>query len=336
MLIDWLTLRVPVALLNREAHSAWERGLGWVMCIDRDGHLEWRKPQRQSVRSDSHQVMVEAWGNCVKVSGSPCRVAQPNNVFGSSDIVACARSMLAFADAVTGLGLSGVALEHVQCTRVDITKNYDLQSPARVRQALNHLRHAEGGRFQVRTESESVYWGIGSKRRSGKAYHKGPQLRKQVSKGKAFATESQLAAADRLLRLEMQLSSEWFRERPDAHWCGLSAKHLDDLHTNYFTALIGNLQVATMDDLLAQLRAVTPTEGQALAAYRTWSLVKALGVATACGLMPRSTWLRHRKALFDCGLSWADLQAGNVVPIRFDPIVLGKDVGTWQELGVAA
>jgi len=94
-----------------------------------------------------------------------------------------------------------------------------------------------------------------------------------------------------------------------------------------------------MDNILEKLKDVTDektgkkiSEGQALAAYRTWGLIKMVGQEEAKLSMPVRTWHRHKGLLFAAGLSWADFSAGNVVPFRRKTILIGEPVESWDDI----
>lgn len=328
-MIDWLTLKTPLIDLDDSVRVVLQRLNGRIMKISKEGEVEWMTPARESIRSDSHQVSIRV-ATDIEICGSPARVLHKDNVFGSGDIVFCASAMIGFVEGQLGVSLPHEA-DRWKVSRIDITHNYDLGSSAEVRQALAFLRHSEGGRYQVRTSSESVYFNAGSRMRSGKAYHKGPHLAYQMKKRQAEFTALELSLAERLLRLELSLRSQWWhRSRQD--WYDLNETQLDRIHADYFDQFIGKVEVVEMDNLLQSLEKVSETKGQALSAYRTWSLVKSIGVREAQASMPDRTWRRHKKLLFDAGLTWADLQMSNVVPLRRRPILLGAPVRSWDEL----
>jgi len=332
-LIDWLTLRLTPDRIPDALRAALQSRVGHVIAVNPDGSIQWQKPMRESIRSDSHQITVEI-GYFLRVFGSPARAVYGNNVFGSGDPRTCALDMLAFAARHTGLEFP---IEGWDCTRIDVTHNYDLRSPAEVRQALSALRMAEGGHYQVRTAAETVYWGSPrSGLRAGKAYAKGAHLRYQQKKELCTVNDEELRLSDRLLRLEMSLRAQWFRERAGKRWDQFTEQELDRLHEDYFGKLIGTIEVTKMDDLLQRLEKVAPTHGQALSAFRTWSLIKSIGVEETKASMPKATWYRHRAALFAAGLSWSDFRAGNVVQLRRVPLVLDQPVRSWEELRRAA
>ncbi len=90
-----------------------------------------------------------------------------------------------------------------------------------------------------------------------------------------------------------------------------------------------------MGTLLEELEKVAPTPGRALAAHRTWAMVKAIGYELAKESMPRATWYLHMKYLRAAGLSDADIGAGNVLPFRRREICIASPVRSWAELRAA-
>lgn len=333
-MIDWLTLRLPIEHVPPATLSVLRSRTGRVTKTDFNGEIEWCISARESIRSDSHQVSVHVGTQWVELSGSPARVLERNNVFGSGDPVVCWSAMVRFvAQEVGPLSLDA---RHWSVSRVDVTHNYALGSAAEVRQALGYLRHAEGGRLQVRTTSESVYWSPASRMRRAKAYHKGPHLAMQVRKEQAQASPEQVELSDRLLRLELCLGSEWWRRQP-RHWSDMSEADYDREHAEFFARVVGKMEVPEMEtDLLAKLEGVAKTKGQGRAAYRTWVTVQRLGQENVKSTMARSTWLLHRKILFAAGFTFADLNEGKIVPLRRRVIVLSEPVRSWDELRRAA
>lgn len=331
--IDWLTLKIDGTLLSSDAVSALRGLAGRIMKVDRDGVIEWQTVARENIRSDSHQVTVCMAGE-LTVCGSPARVTDRLNVFGSGDIRACARSMLDFVSTRVCVPLP--PLESWRVTRADITHNFDLFSAANVRAALMALRHAEGGRYQLRTTSESVYWSVKSKYRSGKAYHKGPHLIYQRRQGTADPTDEEIELAQRLLRLELSLRSQFWHELAQKAWYEFEEAELDALHEGYFANLVGNVEVTEMCDL--QQRCIDAaismgkTEGRGKAAHAHWCLMRAEGFERAKDLVARRTHYQHLKVLRAAGLSWADFQAGRVVQLRRTPLVLAQPVRSWDDL----
>lgn len=332
-MIDWLTLKADAMDLGEVVIRRLRELSGRVVKLDAYGGIEWETVARENIRSDSHQVTV-CMGGELTICGSPARVMGSSNVFGSGDITDCAQAMLGFVSRQVGVVLPNLSVW--RCTRVDVTHNYDLGSLANVRGALLALRHAEGGRYQLRTAAESVYWSVRSKYRSGKAYAKGPHLQYARKRGSCEVNDDDIALASRLLRLELSLRSQFWREQATKPWWQYEERELDELHEQYFSQLVGNVEVTEMCDV--QLRCVEAArslgrkDGQGKAAFAYWCLIKAEGFERARELTPRPTHYRHMKVLRTAGLSWADFQAGRVVQLRRTPLVLAQPVRSWDDL----
>ncbi len=332
-MIDWLTLKVDAMALGQEQRDRLRSQTGRVVKISPTGEVEWETAARESIRSDSHQVTV-CMGGELTVSGSPARVLGTSNVFGSGDIRECAAAMLRFVSVQVGVTLPH--LEAWRVTRADVTHNYDLGSLANVRQALLSLRHAEGGRYQLRTAAESVYWSVRSQLRSGKAYAKGPHVEYQHKKGQVELSQDELQLAGRLLRLELSLRSQWWRERSNQQWHTYSEGQLDELHAEYFAPLVGKVEVSDMrsvcDQVIEAAKRLGYTEGKGKAAYAHWLAICDVGLEHVRDLTARATHYRHLKVLREAGLSFSDFQARRVVPFRRSALVLAQPVRCWDEL----
>jgi hypothetical protein len=181
------------------------------------------------------------------------------------------------------------------------------------------------------TKGDTVVWNAGSDLLSGKAYHKGPQLLKLQNKGRVHLTFEQMEAANKVLRLELKLGARWFRRNP-GNWFEISSEQLSQIHSDYFSRFFGSVEVADMGKLLEILCEVAPTEGQALAAHKTWAMIKAVGYEQTKAGMPERTWHRHISFLRKAGISDADLCAGNILPFRQRTIVFDQPVTNWGDL----
>lgn len=298
--------------------------------IDPDGNVTWEKLARESVRSDSHQVVVEP-GYSLVIMGSPARVVHKHNVWGDGCPQQCFRDMVWFVNKALGLNLS-LLCEQWDCRRIDITHNYDLGGVAEVKQALLYLRHSEGGHRKVNADTQTIYWNMRSKLRQGKAYAKGDHLRYQDRKKLAEVEPWEINLADNLLRLELSLKSQYWRERAEKKWHEYTEDLLDDLHEIYFKGLIGTMEVVEMDSLRQRIIEAAPTEGQGLAAYATWALIKTVGREETKASMPGRSFRRHLKILKIAGLTDADFQAQNIVPFRRRVIELGQPVRSWADM----
>lgn len=357
-MIDWLTLRIPldVSGLGPELSKRLRESMNTVHCFDPEGVEMWRKAvvDFDSLRSDTpgicwmtHSDGVQTW---LAIGASPASLEHGCNVFGSDDIVHCARVIIEHAAKALRAALPMVRAWTVR--RIDITENYLLPTADAVKHALRVLLQTDGGHRRAsspKSGGDSVYWNPKSVRSKGKAYHKGPQLRALMRKTSVAISDAQLEIADRMLRLEHTRGAQFFRdfEKAGRHWFDLSIEDLRKFHTDFFGRMFGEVEVKDMSDVLPRLQAlqvshaktghlVPISEGQALAAFRTWSVIKSVGLQQAKESMPRATWYRHVKLLRDAGLGDMDISTAEIVPFRRHVVVIDEPVRSWADCKVAA
>ncbi len=331
MLIDWMTLSTDASVLDPRTVKKITGKQDKIMRISPEGEIKWVIPCRRNVRSDSHQITVRIGSN-LDIQGSPARTkGTRDNIFGEANPVNAFLDMVRFLSDTLEVPIP-YDPTCWKIRRMDVTGNFDLESLANVRQALNYLRHVEGGRYQVKTEVETVYWSKSSRLRSGKAYAKGPHMRYLIKKGHADLTPDQLSLVDRLLRLEMILRGQFWRERAARRWYEWSSEQLCEQFEGYFGQFVGKVEIVEVDKLLDELIKVAPTEGLAKAAYRTWLLIQSHGMEGAREFMAKRTWHLHKRLLQQCGVSWADFHHRALVPFRRKTIVLSDPVRSWEDL----
>lgn len=334
MLIDYLTLSISPFLCSKEVCMALESKQDTVLCVSPDGEVIWSRPAHNIMRSDTHQItfrLVET----LDIMGSPAHFMGEghDNVFGSLDIRECFYTMVSFVSDHIGYKLPDDP-ELWKVRRVDITGNYFLGSLTNVKQALSDLRESEGGRYQIKTAAETVYWSQGSRLRSGKAYAKGPHMKKMDKKHELGLTQKQLDMLQGLLRLELQLGSQFWRRKleQDQHWYNFTSKYWKSIFEDYFMPLIGHVEVSKMSDIPERLNKVAPTARRAQAALNTWLQIKEFGLEGARARMSRSKWYQDKKLLNQAGLGWSDFQQRKIVSFRRKTIVMGNPVTSWDDL----
>ena len=335
--IDWLTLildpvDIPADLWQQiRAHFP-----DVIQKIDTmTGDVEWQIPAREKIRSDSHQVVIKCGGK-FSIEGSPARLFDKNNVFGSADIRECAKEMIRFAARSLGVILP-MDLKKWQCTRIDFACNYLQASKAEVQEILRTISIAEACRQSRSTYENGINFGEGSTLHMGVVYGKGAHLRMLVKKGRAQATDQQLAHADRLVRLEYRMRKKWLQRHKQlyGHWSNIKPRQLVEFHANYFSRFISNYEVADMDHILQKIEAVAPTKRQAQAAYDCYLRIREVGYKQAKSTYKQQTFSRHMVALKKAGLTEANFVQSCVVPITRKSIELGKPVSSWEELARA-
>lgn len=354
MLIDWLTLRIPMdERLGKQLHTKIYASMGHIVKFSPAGLQEWDKvvPDWDSIRSDSMGLYwsVTADADSVRyltIGASPSSLKNNGvNVFGTLDLKECSQTLI---------NTASKALESIlpnwkmwQCRRMDVTANYDMGNNAQVKQALNLLLRTDAPRRKANSDKrggDSVYFNPTSTLRAGKAYHKGAHLRYQLKKGnidRSDISEDQLLLADRLLRLELMLGSMWFR-RLTKDWHELTPKDLTDQHHSFFSSLIGSGDIGVFDmgTLLERLEKVAPSKGRAQSAHNTWALIKVLGFTQVKASMNPNTFRHHTSWLRAAGLNDADLCSGGetalILEFKRKNLVLGQPVLSWNDLRMAA
>ncbi len=340
MLIDWVTARVPLDRLSLEARIVCAAiGERIIRFCPRTGSVRWETAAWDTVRSDSHQVVVRV-GSDLWMQGSPARViADGCSVFGAGasaalDLLGCVDVMRRFVQQHLATDLPQVHEWIV--SRSDVTGNLELESLEEVRAALSILRNCEGGRYRVSQQAgDTVYWSHTSKHRSGKAYAKGPHLC-YLMKNKTYTGRhyypGEIQQASRLLRLELKLGREWFHRHD---WKTADAATLTHEWENYFARMIGGVEMQTDANILQRLQAVATTEGRARAAYGCWLIIKSEGWERARSAHARTSWHRHLRLLRAAGFGDADISAGRVVQMR-RKVMEARLVRSWAELKRAA
>ncbi len=339
-MIDWLTLKISLRYLSPNVKEFLKPAINRVLCLTDDGEIKWQKNVLDiaSLRSDNVGLFWCLQGGpddeYLVIGGSPAANEYETNVFGSSDIKHCAKVLILKASAALGSPLP--YLDKWLCRRIDVTENYFFDDQAELKQALRYLSTVEGGRIKGASGTgDTAVFNKTSDLRSGKAYHKGPQLRYLQKKGKIYIEDEFFELADHLLRLELKLGSRWLR-RLNKNWYELTREDLFNQHNDFFGRFFGKIEVTDMTNLLSELEKVAPTQGQARAAYNTWALIKTMGLDEVKASIPKRTYYRHLDLLRKAGLSDTDFCLSNIVPLKRKTILLTEPVTSWHEVKKAA
>lgn len=333
-MIDWLSLRINLADLPEHTVRELKKDNLVLQCLNPvTGEIEWTGPCWEMAKSDEHRIRVRV-GGYLEIQGSPARIGLLNNAFGSLDIQYCAQKMISFVSEFKGVVLP--SFEYWRCTKIDVTRNYFLQSESEASQALNYLKQSTEGKQRHSTESNGFYIGKGSALHKGKVYLKGQDARRNLKLRKAAYTDEQLLKLDRVLRFEYTLGRlliDRYFNQLNINWYQFTPEFLLSLHECYFKPYLSELEVTDMNNLLELLEGVAPTKGQAAAAaYDCYYRIRGKGFDQACATYPKSSWYRNLALLKKVGFSRADLNATNVIPIRKRAIELSISVRHWNEI----
>lgn len=337
IMCDWLTIHTCSTNLPESVIRKLQASSSRICKISPEGVIDSEWYSWDSVRSDTHQVCFRV-GSDFWIQGSPARLGLPNNAFGSSDLRYCATKMIDFVRDQLQLDFLP-SLERWKCTRVDITRNYLMQSEAEARQALEYLKQSPPRRQKHSFETNGFYIGKGSALHKGKIYLKGEDAHRNMRLGRAWYTPEQLLKSEKLLRAEYTLARLGIRrlfESESKQWFDLTSDDLKRMHTEFFHEYFSNVEVTDMNNLLERLEAVALTERRARSAYDCYSRIRMYGYNQAKVTYPYSTFQRHIGFLKQAGLTQADLQPINVIPLRKRAILLSDPVRHWDDIPLIA
>lgn len=343
-MIDWLTLRIDSSLLPPNIRQVLIDNTARILKIDKNGEREWESSARENIKSDSHQITIK-FGATLEITGSPARVLHGNNVFGSLDIKQCFYQMVEFVQKHFAIRFP-IDIKQWKCTRIDVTRNYDMGCLDYVLQAIDALKLVRVGRQKMVAYDTGASWGNGSNFHMGKVYAKGPDLKRNVSSKKAFCTDEELEKSAQLLRLEYSARRHLIQDikkNSGLDWSNFSESFLIAMHDQYFSRFVTEIEVTDMDNVLELIKSKVgddfdciPSTRQATAAYDCYVRCRTMGKRVARSTYPsRSTWFRHLKNLQKAGIKEVDLQSSNVVPLKKRQIVLDNPVACWGDIKLA-
>lgn len=349
-LIDWLTMRLPISADSHPALFARVASYsGHIVSCDAAGEIVWTKRTLDidALRSDSPglywQLTGDGKSDVLVIGASPASLEHGLNVWGSLDIHHCAKVLIDHAQRCLQVVLP--SFEHWQCRRIDVTANYALPDAASVKHALAQLLVTAGARRRPSSHNrggDTVYWNPGSDLSKGKAYHKGPQVLHLWKKNKLVTLPENVALLDQVIRLEHTRGAKWFRrlEEKNLRWQDLTQQQLIELHTEFFTPLVGEgIEVKNMERfhiVKAIMTANQCSENQARAAFSTYRNIRQDGYEVTKDSMARATFFRHQKMLRRAGISQQHLHDAIVIPFPRVRFVLAQPVANWDDIRRAA
>jgi hypothetical protein len=319
---DWLSIyqRHPGGGLPKVADGA-------VMRIDSDGQVESVTLKKQCIEG-SHEtsVFVRCDGETVWFDGNVSKWGRPDNVFGYP----FRQCLLIINNLLQNLGLppftdgeryiSNFKGDPRTCwtgamvTRVDVTRNFSVGSKENAYHFMRYLQGQQASRLKTGTygDGETVDWGRGSRRLYFKAYLKGPELRRHISRaaaGDSFVKPAPnpyvLQLADwcdsvGLVRVEMTFKATKLHDMGCHYLGGFDMKQLEIEFEERCEVL--TRASADVDELTELPKALLST-------YRMWQAGDDLTAK-----LSRASFYRHRTALLPYGVDIAI--KSNVVPLK--------------------
>jgi hypothetical protein len=300
---------------------------GAVMRIDREGEVDSITLRKARIEG-SHEtaVFVRCDGETVWFEGNVSKWGRPDNVFGYPfrQCLRIINNLLAslglppFTEGekfITNFkGEPRTCWTGAMVTRVDITRNFSVGSKENAYHFMRYLQGQQASRLKTGTygDGETVDWGRGSRRLYFKAYLKGPELRRHVTRsapGDSFVKPAPdpyvLQLADwcdsvGLVRVEMTFKATKLHDMGCHYLGGFDMKQLElEFEERCEVLTRASADVDQLTDLPKHL----------LATYRMWQAGDDLTVKLA-----RNTFYVHRRALLPYGVDIAI--KSNVVPFK--------------------
>lgn len=300
---------------------------GAVMRIDREGEVD-SVTLRKARIEGSHEtaVFVRCDGETVWFEGNVSKWGRPDNVFGYPfrQCLQIINNLLAslglppFTEGekfVTNFkGEPRTCWTGAMVTRVDITRNFSVGSKENAYHFMRYLQGQQASRLKTGTygDGETVDWGRGSRRLYFKAYLKGPELRRHVTRaapGDSFIKPAPdpyvLQLADwcdsvGLVRVEMTFKATKLHDMGCHYLGGFDMKQLElEFEERCEVLTRASADVDQLSDLPKAL----------LSTYRMWQAGDDLTTK-----LSRATFYRHRRDLLAFGCDIAI--KSNVVPFK--------------------
>lgn len=269
------------------------------LVYDAEGNPSYESARAVSMRSSYDTALqIRSHEGWVSVSGNPSRFGRPDNLFGfdleqAMEVINEELARHNLPPFTPGRRLFGETVEDIRqdalpkwtgaaFSRLDITRNYLAGSDWLARLAIRAYAAKSKARMKKSVwGDETAQWK--TQRRTVKAYLKGPEM-------KAHATHSAWSAwaiENGVVRHELELHSKALSETRLRYLGNVTMSKLIDLHRS---------ETAHLHDIDASLdpMAVEHIPAKSRLCYAAW-----LRGEPVRELLPRATFYRHRKVIFD-------------------------------------
>jgi len=210
-MVDWLKLRVNVNH-NPDELSA---GVRFDLLKEGNGYAEPMKSYKETwitTPSYDDKLKVKSMKDgSLLIEGNLGKFLTGQNVVGESDVISLVyKTILKLSDmsdyiTPTEQQLEAIKKGEFKIHKIDLNKGLLFESRSEALQYLERLKfHASYPRFDKKVESNGVYFGYDSKRKTFKYYHKGTEIKVNKKYQKSGNKELQ-ALADLMIRCELRL-----------------------------------------------------------------------------------------------------------------------------------
>lgn len=210
-MVDWLKLRVNVDH-NPDGLSD---GIRFDLLKEGNGYAEPMKSYKETwitTPSYDDKLKVKSMKDgSLSIEGNLGKFLTGQNVVGESDVISLVyKTILKLSDmsdyiTPTEQQLEAIKKGQFKIHKIDLNKGLVFESRSEALQYLERLKfHASYPRFDKKVESNGIYFGYDSKRKTFKYYHKGTEIKVNKKYQKSGNKELQ-ALADLMIRCELRL-----------------------------------------------------------------------------------------------------------------------------------
>lgn len=239
-MVDWLRVRVEVDHNPEELNSA----IRFDAIKTDDGYSEPMKSYKEiwiTEPSYSNKLKVKSTKDgTLLIDGNLGKWITGHNITGDSDVIALVHStVMKLAEISEHITPTQQQLDDIQkgyfkIHMIDVNKAILFENKDKSLKYLERLKyHASYARFDKHVESNGIYFGYDSQRKTLKYYHKGTE----VANNKKYQhnTDELQALADRMIRCELRLKSRQLKDNNllnGFNWTPETVKQLiDDAHS---------------------------------------------------------------------------------------------------------
>lgn len=258
-MVDWLRVRVEVDHNPEELNSA----IRFDAIKTDDGYSEPMKSYKEiwiTEPSYSNKLKVKSTKDgTLLIDGNLGKWITGHNITGDSDVIALVhKTVMKLAETSEHITPTQQQLDDIQkgyfkIHMIDVNKAILFENKDKSLKYLERLKlHSSYPRFDKHVESNGIYFGYLSKRKTLKYYHKGTEIAN--NKKYQHKTDELQALADRMIRCELRLRS---RELKDSNllngfnWTPETVRQLiDDAHSR----LIMPKEISFPEDLPSKYR----------------------------------------------------------------------------------
>jgi len=277
-MVDWLRVRVEVDHNPEELNSA----IRFDAIKTDDGYSEPMKSYKEiwiTEPSYSNKLKVKSTKDgTLLIDGNLGKWITGHNITGDSDVIALVHStVMKLAEISEHITPTQQQLDDIQkgyfkIHMIDVNKAILFENKDKSLKYLERLKlHSSYPRFDKHVESNGIYFGYDSRRKTLKYYHKGTEIAN--NKKYQHNTDELQALADRTIRCELRLKSRQLKDNNLLNGFNWTPETVRQLIDNAHSRLIMPKEISFPEDLPSKYR-------RFISCFKAGSLVESYTTST--------------------------------------------------------